>query len=96
MADTPIPERLMEEVAKIYNTMEFDDLELQEMVMLAIAQGILAERAAQAERIRELEEALRNLAHEMRFLLRNNPKMDGGLYRQRLHEADTALGGNNG
>jgi hypothetical protein len=96
MADTPIPERLMEEVAKIYNTMEFDDLELQEMVMLAIAQGILAERAAQAERIRELEEALRNLAHEMRLLLRNNQKMDGGLYRQRLHEADTALGGNNG
>lgn len=36
-------------------------------------------------------EALANLAHEMRFLLRQNPEKDGGLYRQRLDEADRAL-----
>lgn len=36
-------------------------------------------------------DALINLAHEMRFLLRQNPKMDGGLYRQRLDEADAAI-----
>lgn len=36
-------------------------------------------------------EALANLAHEMRFLLRQNPEKDGGLYRQRLDEAESAL-----
>ncbi|KRB22715.1 hypothetical protein [Mesorhizobium sp. Root172] len=35
--------------------------------------------------------ALTNLAHEMRFLLRNNPKFDGGLYRQRLDEAEAVI-----
>jgi hypothetical protein len=40
--------------------------------------------------------ALTNLAHEMRFLLRNNPKMDGGLYRKRLDEADAAIALANG
>lgn len=35
--------------------------------------------------------ALSNLAHEMRHLLRTHPKMDGGLYRQRLTEAEDAL-----
>ena len=38
-----------------------------------------------------VREALVNLAHEMRFLLRQNPDKDGGLYRQRLDEADAAL-----
>ena len=56
-----------------------------------IARAILADRAAQAERMARLEDALRNLAHEMRFLLRNHPKMDGGLYRNRLDEAARAL-----
>lgn len=51
----------------------------------------LSDRAAQAERMARLEEALRNLSNEMRFLLRNHPKMDGGLYRKRLDEAARAL-----
>jgi hypothetical protein len=36
-------------------------------------------------------EALRNLATEMRHMLSANPKKDGGLYRQRLDEADAAI-----
>jgi chromosome segregation ATPase len=40
---------------------------------------------------KRLREALTNLAHEMRYVLRRHPKMDGGLYRQRLTEADAAL-----
>lgn len=39
----------------------------------------------------DLLEALRNIAHEMRFMLRANPAKDGGLYRQRLDEADLAI-----
>lgn len=38
-----------------------------------------------------VEPALRNLAHEMRFMLRQSPGKDGGLYRQRLDEADAAI-----
>ncbi|MER9217909.1 hypothetical protein NKI48_03090 [Mesorhizobium sp. M0644] len=43
------------------------------------------------EATRRLLTALTNLAHEMRFLLRQNPEKDGGLYRQRLDEADAAI-----
>lgn len=48
---------------------------------------------APAARVAELEAALRNLANEMRHMLRANPSKDGGLYRLRLTEADAALAG---
>lgn len=47
--------------------------------------------AALAAAAPDLLEALQNLAHEMRFMLRANPTKDGGLYRQRLDEADAAI-----
>lgn len=36
-------------------------------------------------------DALRNLTKEMRHMLCTNPKKDGGLYRQRLEEAESVL-----
>jgi hypothetical protein len=39
----------------------------------------------------ELYKALSNLAHEIRYMLRTNPEKDGGMYRQRLTEAEVAL-----
>lgn len=60
--------------------------------MLDHIDALTTDRAASAARVERLERSLGNLAHEMRFLLRNNPKMDGGLYRQRLTEAETILG----
>lgn len=57
----------------------------------------LAEDAARAHDLALKNEAMRvaliNLAHEMRFLLRNKPSFDGGLYRKRLNEADAVLSG---
>jgi hypothetical protein len=55
----------------------------------------LAEDAARAHDLAlenaRLREALSNIAHEVRFLLRNKPSFDGGLYRKRLDEADAVL-----
>lgn len=39
----------------------------------------------------DLLEALRNLATEVRHLLKVHPEMDGGLYRQRLSDAEVAI-----
>lgn len=41
--------------------------------------------------VARLTEALKNLSVEMRHFLRTNPKKDGGLYRQRLAEAEATL-----
>lgn len=53
----------------------------------AIRQSMQDEKATKDE----LVLALTNLAHEMRFMLKVNPDKDGGLYRQRLTEAEDVL-----
>lgn len=52
---------------------------------------IIAHLSEDACKAAELTLALHNLANEMRHLLRVNPAKDGGLYRQRLNEADAIL-----
>jgi hypothetical protein len=41
--------------------------------------------------VNEMLVALRNLAREMRHMLRVNPDKDGGLYRRRLVEAEAVI-----
>ncbi len=43
------------------------------------------------ETMEDVIPALKNLAHEMRFMLQTNPQKDGGLYRQRLSEAEAII-----
>lgn len=54
-------------------------------------EGAEEENARLNSLISRYEEALRNLATEMRHMLRMNPSKDGGLYRQRLTEAEALL-----
>lgn len=39
----------------------------------------------------DILKALKNLAFEMRYMLNTHPGMDGGLYRIRLEEAESAI-----
>ena len=39
----------------------------------------------------ELLEALKNIAHEMSFMLKVHPEKQGGLYSQRLQEAEQVI-----
>jgi hypothetical protein len=59
--------------------------------LLILAEDLAALASQPAVADAWVRDALVNLAHEMRFLLRQNPDKDGGLYRQRLDEADAAL-----
>jgi len=43
------------------------------------------------ERMKPIREALKNLTHEMEYMLKVNPHKRGGLYEKRLNEAKQAI-----
>jgi hypothetical protein len=86
MADTPIPADIMEAARKTLREVSGAKAKRASAASV-IARAILDDRAAQAERIRELEEALR------KAMLWTDEENDVGPWRE---AARSALGGNNG
>lgn len=60
---TDIPADVIEAAATICNAAKFKDTASEEDCLVAIARAILADRAAQAERMARLEEALKPFAY---------------------------------
>ena len=51
----------------------------------------VSDRTAIKAKAEALADAVQNCIYELRHLLKANPEKDGGLYRQRLTEAEAAL-----